>query len=58
MNRLPSKEIVPLPEDWEERDCHDTFFEYIAHCREEMQRGAPLPRMFVARDARDGSAGE
>lgn len=40
----------PLPEDWEERDSHDIYFEYIALCREEQAAGKALAPMFVPRE--------
>ena len=36
----------PLPDNWSERDSHDTFFEYLKLVREEMLAGKELPAMF------------
>lgn len=36
----------PLPDNWSERDSHDTFYEYLKIVREEQLAGKPLPSMF------------
>ena len=36
----------PLPDDWSERDSHDSFYEYLKIVREEQRAGKPLPQMF------------
>ncbi len=42
----------PLPEDWAERDSHNSFYEYIALCRKELRAGKPLAGMFRPREER------
>ena len=43
-DNAPEREYDPLI------DCHDCFFEYVAHCREEQKQGKPLPAIFIPRE--------
>lgn len=54
-------EHSPLPEEWETRDAHDSYFEAIAEIGRQVKAGAPLPALFVPRADRewgDGMLGE
>lgn len=35
-----------LPEDWDEQDSRNTFFEYCEMVREDLRKGKPLPEFF------------
>jgi hypothetical protein len=44
---------VPIPDNWDELDSHNVYYEYIALCREELRAGKKLPPMFRPRERGD-----
>ena len=36
---MPETPLPPLPENWSERDSHDSFYEYVAMLRQQYLAG-------------------